>query len=112
MADRQARLIWHRTIRFLDEVGLITQLDRDALACYCQAYSLWIEAIEHLREEGMITVSPRGYPIQSPYLAITNKQMKQMKDFMTEFGMTPSSRTGLHVQSESPEDALKNLIRD
>ena len=37
--------------------------------------------------------SPNGFPIQSPYLAVANKAMEQMRAMLTEFGMSPSSRT-------------------
>jgi P27 family predicted phage terminase small subunit len=30
---------------------------------------------------------------QNPFLAVANRAMKQMRDFLTEFGMTPSSRS-------------------
>jgi P27 family predicted phage terminase small subunit len=112
MEDKEARLEWHRAIRLLYDIGLVTQVDRAALACYCQAYSRWIEAERNIREFGLIVSSPKGYPMQSPFLAIANKAMEQMKSFLTEFGMTPSSRSGLKIQEESPVDALKNLIRD
>jgi P27 family predicted phage terminase small subunit len=34
-----------------------------------------------------------GAIYQNPYLAVANRAMKQMRDFLTEFGMTPSSRS-------------------
>jgi len=50
-----------------------------------------------VREMGMIVKSPKGYPIQNPFLAIANKAQRTCMDILTEFGMTPSSRT--RVQS-------------
>lgn len=110
--DKVARAEWHRSIRLLHEMGLVTQLDRAALACYCQAWSRWKQAEEHLCNDGLIIKSPQGYPMQSPYLPIANKAMQQIRAFLTEFGMTPCSRVGLQTETESPVDALRRLVRD
>jgi P27 family predicted phage terminase small subunit len=110
--DRAARIEWRRIVNLLDESGLVTQLDRAALACYCQSWSRWVEAEENLRNDGLIIKSPRGYSMQSPHLAIANKAMEQMRAFMTEFGMTPCSRVGLQTETESPMDTLRSIVRD
>ena len=33
--------------------------------------------------------SPNGYPMQSPYVAVANKQVDIMVRIAAEFGMTP-----------------------
>jgi len=65
--------------------------------------------------------SPSGFPIQSPYLAIANKAMDQMTKLLTEFGMSPSSRTcvavapqphnAAPVRYEEPEQDPRLLLR-
>jgi P27 family predicted phage terminase small subunit len=79
-------------------------LDRAALAAYCQAYGRWVEAEEKVREFGAVIKAPSGFPIQSPYLGIANTAMRQMRDFLTEFGMTPASRTRIEI-SGKPSDS-------
>jgi phage terminase small subunit len=37
--------------------------------------------------------SPTGFPIQSPYLAIANRQAEIMMRIASEFGFTPASRS-------------------
>ena len=81
--------------------GLLTDLDMDALALYCVAYSRHKDAEDQLRKFGMLQLAPgSGYPMQSPYLAISNKAMEQMMKIHAEFGMSPSSRT--RVKSAKP----------
>lgn len=36
--------------------------------------------------------SPSGYPMQSPYIAIANRQAEIMMRISSEFGFTPASR--------------------
>jgi phage terminase small subunit len=37
--------------------------------------------------------SPTGFPIQSPYLSIANRQAEIMMRIASEFGFTPASRS-------------------
>jgi hypothetical protein len=50
--------------------------------------------------------SPTGYPIQSPYLAIANRQADLMVRVASEFGFTPASRSRI---SAPPPDQLPLL---
>jgi len=47
--------------------------------------------------------------MQSPFLAVANKALEQMRSFLGEFGMTPASRTRLHVQPPTEPDPLEEL---
>ena len=64
-----------------------------ALAAYCGAYALWAEAMEQVQKFGTMVKSPTGYPTQSPYLAIANRQAEIMLRVASEFGFTPASRS-------------------
>ena len=74
-------------------MGVLTVIDRAALAAYCQAYGRWVEAEEKLAETPTIFKTPSGYVQQSPWLGIANKQLELMGRYMTELGMTPASRS-------------------
>lgn len=88
-----ARREWERLSVELAKLNLVTHLDRGALAAYCSAYALWAEAIEQIQKFGTMVKSPTGYPIQSPYLAIANRQAEIMLRVASEFGFTPASRS-------------------
>ena len=100
----EAKKEWRRLGRQLAALGLMSSIDRGALAMYCQAWGRWVEAEEALKKYGMMVKSPSGFPMQSPYLAIANKAMEQMRALLTEFGMSPSSRTRVHAEPVIPED--------
>jgi P27 family predicted phage terminase small subunit len=72
------------------------------------AWSRWIDAEAKLREFGAVLKSPtKGFPILSPYWTIANTAMKQMRDFLSEFGMSPASRTRVEAAVREPRtDAL------
>ncbi len=97
-----ARSEWRRLVPQLRRLGLVTSLDRAALSAYCQAWSRWLRAEDQLKRYGEVVKSPTGYPMQSPYLAIANRAMQQMREFLVEFGLSPASRGRVRPD----EDAL------
>jgi P27 family predicted phage terminase small subunit len=105
----EARKEWSRVGRKLLAYGLVTDVDRSALAIYCQAWSRWVEAEQQLAKYGTVIKSPNGYPMQSPYLAIANKAMDQMAKILVEFGMSPSSRSRVSAVRQPARAPLKTV---
>ena len=91
--DAEAQEEWARVTPQLMRLRVLTRLDRAALAVYCQAWSRWVDAETKLRQFGAVIKTPRGYPVQNPYLGIANTAMATMLRYLGEFGMTPSSRS-------------------
>ena len=98
-------------VKLLLGLGLLTDVDRAALAAYCQAWARWIEAEEAIREHGMVVETDKGNLIQSPYVGIANQAMKQMRAFLVEFGMTPSSRSRVSVPDNPEGDPYEQFKR-
>ena len=88
---------WDRLAGELEKLKILTSLDRAALAAYCGAYALWAEATEAIQKYGTMVKSPSGYPIQSPYVSIANRQAEIMMRIASEFGFTPASRSRIAV---------------
>jgi phage terminase small subunit len=55
--------------------------------------------------------SPTGFPIQSPYLAIANRQAEIMMRIASEFGFTPASRSRIATPSKAGP-SLFDLMED
>ena len=87
-----ARQEWDRIVGHLAATGVLSHFDRGPLAIYCAAYGQWIEATEAIQKYGTMMKSPSGYPVQSPYVAIANRQAEIMMRIASEFGFTPASR--------------------
>lgn len=99
---------WHRLAGEFAALRVLTNLDRAALAAYCGAYALWAEATEAIQKFGAMVKSPTGYPIQSPYVSIANRQAEIMLRIAGEFGFTPASRS--RIAPPPPEPDLFDLI--
>ena len=85
--------------------GLLKQLDSSVLAIWVVAEDLHRQAAEKVSQFGLLTKSPNaGLPLQSPYLAILNKQAQIMLKAAAELGFTPSSRSRVQVVPTSREN--------
>lgn len=103
---------WNRLSPQLHALGLLSHIDRAALACYCMAWSRWVRAEQHLCEHGEIVQAPSGAPIQNPWLSIANRAFDQVKVFAVQFGMSPASRVGLKVDGDARQaDELDEFKR-
>jgi P27 family predicted phage terminase small subunit len=91
---------WNRLVGELGPLRLLTNLDRGALASYCGAYALWAEATEALQKYGVMIKVPSGFPVQSPYLSIANRQTEIMMRIASELGFTPASRSRISAPAE------------
>lgn len=106
-----AKREWRRIAPELARLGLLTRIDGTMLALYCDSYARWLEAQQAVQKFGAVIKSPSGFPMQSPYLAIANKALDQMRQLLQEFGMSPSSRTRVSVvPMPDPADKWAGLL--
>lgn len=107
-----ARAEWDRLVPELTKLGLLTQVDRAALAGYCMTYARWAEAEAKVREGGVIIRTKSGNFIQNPYLGVANTALKLVQKFAAEFGLSPSSRAKVDARpAAGPGDALAAFMK-
>ena len=73
--DEDARAKWAR----LTEVIEFPISEYDSLAAYCCACSRWAKAEEELKKTGPVVKSPSGFPIQNPWLSISNHAADEIR---------------------------------
>lgn len=105
-----ARKEWRRISRHLSELGLLTAIDRAALASYCQGWAQWLDANVQLQKHGPVVRAPSGYPMLSPYLAVASQAYTQMRAMLIEFGMTPASRSRVEIAVQRDPDPAARFL--
>jgi len=90
--DEVALACWHRTCKTLNEMHVLTMADGECVAMFCQDYSRWFAASQAVDAQGMIVDGKRN-----PALIDAHKFRDSCFKWLTEFGMTPASRTKLVV---------------
>ena len=111
-----AQLGWGRVAPLLHQLGTLCEIDRAALAAYCQAYGRWLKAERAIavmadRDQltsGLMIKTTNGNPIQNPLVGIANRAMVDMVRYAAEFGMTPSARSRIAKDpfDQGPQDSF------
>ena len=105
-----AKYEWMRIAPDLERLGLLTIVDRAALAGYCQAFARWKEAEQAIKEYGLTFVSDHGVIHQRPEVVIAQRSLQLVRAFCAEFGLTPSSRTRIEVRDGKEDDDMGGLL--
>lgn len=88
----------------LRKLRQITDADRSALMALCLEWSRYLEAIERLATSPLVVLTATGFPMPNPYLAIAKQSLSACTKLWPELGLTPSSRSRVHVLAELPVD--------
>lgn len=125
---KNAKKEWKRIVPQLERMGLLTQVDMAALAGYCEAWAMYMEAMSYLHkngqsyltvlrdESGNIVLNDKGEQVilkSSPWpeASIAHKSLMQVRAFCSEFGLTPSSRARMSVPgADDKDDGMEELL--
>tara|TARA_R110002110_G_C13299710_1_gene704237 strand:+ start:546 stop:1028 length:483 start_codon:yes stop_codon:yes gene_type:complete len=112
--DADALACWNRLVPELVQAGLLTPIFEGMLAAYCMVFARWGEAERELRKTGKLVKSPTGYPLQSPWLAIANRAIEQMRQLSGELGLSAAALTRVSrtVQRDLFEDDVQDRMDD
>ena len=121
--SKEAAKEWKRITPLLEELGLISGLDRSALALYCQATGRLAELemafngqVARLVADGADysdavyqashAVTPSGYAQQSVMVQLIKSHRDQLNRYLMHFGLSPAARGRVqasnYVQPELP----------
>jgi len=100
-----AKKEWRRISKELIGLGLLTCVDGAALAGYCTAYAAVQEAENEINRYGRTTYkTDTGFIRDIPAIARQQKYLALMRNYLSEFGLSPSSRSGVNVKPIDTED--------
>jgi P27 family predicted phage terminase small subunit len=107
--DPIAKKEFKRIAGELMELDLLTNIDVNALAAYCDAYSDYIKCTKIIQEEGLMVeyTNKAAETNKVPHPLLTKKKQlhEQMRSLASEFGLTPSARAKIAIpkKEEAPK---------
>jgi P27 family predicted phage terminase small subunit len=93
-----AKAEWERIAVELYRLKLLTTLDVNVLAAYCQAFARWRQAEDELAKMvnsptgGILIKGSHGGPIHNPLMRAAARAAKDMVEYASEFGLSPLAR--------------------
>ena len=95
---------WRELVKLLREMNLLKQVDLSTLEMACIAYDDVIACQLKLKELGGIVEYTKGKSSQeTPLLTAKRGAMAEYKKYVTELGLSPSSRAKMGVKKERRE---------
>ncbi|MED1801793.1 phage terminase small subunit P27 family [Brevibacillus porteri] len=116
--DKVAKSEFTRLAKELAELDLVTNVDVNALATYCDAYSDYVQCTKIIQEEGLVVehTNKAGETNSVPHPLLTKKKQlhDQMRSLAIEFGLTPSARAGLAKpkKEQKPQTSFDKAFGD
>ena len=101
---------WRAAARLLADVGLLTPLDLDALAAYCETWAAWRKAVETIEREGATFTSSAGLVKRHPAVAIAAQAGRDLLAWAERLGLTPAARLRMRVEPPEEKDPLEALL--
>lgn len=107
-----ARDKWGEIIPMLEEAGILSRADTDAIALYCETFARWLECVRRLEDpDNWVIVSPKGFILNSPWINMRNNFAKEMGRLLAEFGLTPSARSRVAANPKQTDDPLTAFLK-
>ncbi len=108
--EGEARKEYKRITEELLKLKIITKIDRATLVSYCQAWADLLHATKMVKKEGEVLYSDKGNAYLNPWKGIQTSSMDRIARLSSEFGMTPSSRSRLKVETPTEEDEMEKML--
>jgi P27 family predicted phage terminase small subunit len=106
----RAKTVWKNLAPQLELIGLLTDIDGQAFAVYCQSYAELVEAEKELLKNGKTQTTKDGFVRKSPWLSVRDEAHKRMMQIGSQFGFTPASRTRIEVTPKDTNDDKSQYI--
>jgi P27 family predicted phage terminase small subunit len=98
-----ARDKWRELAPTLFKHGLLTDLDHDSFASFCDAFQELVDSTATLKKEGEYFTTEKGWIAQHPAVFKRNKALERLRRMGVELGLTPQSRRNLDVAAQEVE---------
>lgn len=95
--SRGAKKLWRRLASDLVDLGIMTDVDIPAFMLAAEHFGIARGAATIIAEDGMVTTDENGFMRKHPLLQVLRDNSAAFRQYATEFGLTPSSRSRLHV---------------
>ena len=108
--DEVAVAMWNELAGILSRMGVLTTGDGEALATLCEVHSAEQSCLLQLRAGGAVMHTDLGGVKPNPAGPMYRSLVAMKASLLSEFGLTPSSRTKLATQVEVKKDELEEFF--
>ncbi|SEM81387.1 phage terminase small subunit P27 family [Paenibacillus sp. OV219] len=107
--DDNARKVWRKIVRDMEEFDIFDPLDEDVLAAYCDAVAKHQAMNESIDSQGFTIEGKGGIEIVNPHVTMANNYARLILQFGEKLGITAGARARLAkrmAEGKDPNDEL------
>lgn len=114
LKTKRSKQIFKEKANQLIQLQVLSEIDFEQLAIYCQSLDLLFECIDELSKGKFVEIFDENGRIlrfiQNPYLKLYQDMVQICNKIGSEFGFTPVSRMKLHTKTVG-KDPLEELMK-
>lgn len=99
LRDKVAKKEWKRLVEQFRSISIISNLDLNNLAAYCNAYSCYLETVKELQGKSLVVEytnkSGATNVVENPLIKIQMKYSDEMRKYSALLGLSVDSRLKL-----------------
>lgn len=110
---KEAKKHWRAIGKQLERAGYVSEIDSVALRGLCEFFERYLQAKSHIDEHGLTVThyfKDGQKEVANPSVAIAKESWGEVVKLLKQFGMTPSSRTGLPVAESAAADDTDAIL--
>ncbi len=109
--DAEAKREWKRIVTALGPAKVLTAADWSVLAATCQCWSLYVAAVNDIRENGYMFETGTGYQAQRPAVSIMVKMLEKLSVLWAKLGLSPADRVRLALPEQKQDDDFERFLK-
>lgn len=90
--DDLASQMWETVCPELCSKKVLAVTDLHNLEAFCTAYSTWRQAVQEVKDKGLVVEGATGGPIKNPACTVVNESLRHMSMFGASLGLDPAAR--------------------
>jgi len=108
--DDSARKIWRKTVKDMEEFGVLDKVDEDVLGIYCDAVSKVQEANHLIDEHGMTERNKSGVMVPNAYVQMSQRYATIALAYSNKLGLNAESRARLAKRQADGDGDLNDEL--
>jgi len=101
---------WIELAPQLARAGILTELDRDCLTCYCLEWSTVVRTQEKIDRVGEVVKGYRGSLVVNPFVRVRDRALEMVRRFGEQLGLSPSARSRVHATTPDEYDPAAKYL--
>jgi P27 family predicted phage terminase small subunit len=100
----EARKVWRKTIKDMEEFDVLDKVDEDVLGAYCDAVAKYQQANDLIEQNGSIEINAQGNTVVSAHVKLAQSYGRMILAYSNKLGLNADSRARLAKKQADNED--------